>query len=77
MRSYFFDVTVKVMSGGVPEKVVVYRAARALRELNARRMVLEPFLAGGFQVVRIDRVEERCGQADGDGDPLGGWEHRQ
>jgi hypothetical protein len=61
---YFFDVTLKVVHQGVPEKVVVYKAASAFNELSARRVLLNQFLAGGFQVVRIDRVEERCLQAD-------------
>jgi glycosyltransferase A (GT-A) superfamily protein (DUF2064 family) len=64
MRMYFFDVTLKVKHDDVSEKVVVYKAARAFNELSARRVVLNPFLAGGFQVVRIDRVEERCLQAE-------------
>ena len=64
MRMYFFDVTLKVVHQGVPEKVVVYKAARAFNELSARRVLLNQFLAGGFQVVRIDRVEERCLQGD-------------
>jgi hypothetical protein len=66
MRMYFFDVTVKVMHHDVPEKVTVYKGARAPSEHLARRLILNQFLAGGFQVVRIDRVEERCLQADGD-----------
>jgi hypothetical protein len=65
MRMYYFDVTVKVMHNGVAEKVVIYKGARGLRELSARRIILNQFLAGGFQVVRIDRVPERCVQADG------------
>jgi len=64
MRMYFFEVTVKVMHRDFPEKVVVYKAARALDELTARRIILNQFLAGGFQVVRIDRVSERCLQSD-------------
>ena len=64
MRMYFFDVTVKVMHRDSPKKVVVYKAARALDELTARRLILNQFLAGGFQVVRIDRVGERSLQAD-------------
>ena len=64
MRMFFFDVTLKVTQHGVPEKVVVYKAARALNELSARRLILNRFLAEGFQVVRIDRVEERCVQQD-------------
>ena len=64
MRMFYFDVTLKVMHHGIPEKVVVYKAARALNELSARRIVLNQFLAEGFQVVRIDRVEERCVQQD-------------
>ena len=43
---------------------MVYKAARAFNELSARRVLLNQFLAGGFQVVRIDRVEERCLQGD-------------
>ena len=66
MRMYFFDVTVKVMHHEFPENVLVYRAARAVNELTARRIILNQFLAGGFQVVRIDRVGERCLQADDD-----------
>jgi hypothetical protein len=64
MRMYFFDVTVKVMHHGVPAKVVIYKGARALRELSARRIILYDLLAEGFQVVRIDRVPERCVQTD-------------
>ena len=64
MRMYFFDVTVKVIHRDFPEKVVVYKAARAVDELTARRIILNQFLAGGFQVVRIDRVGEPCLQAD-------------
>jgi hypothetical protein len=64
MRMYFFNVTVKVMHQDVPEKVVVYKGARALNELSARRILLNQFLAAGFQVVRIDRVRERCLQAE-------------
>ena len=59
MRMYFFDVTLKVVNNDVPEKVVVYKAARALNELGARRIILNQFLAEGFRVVRIDRVAER------------------
>lgn len=57
---YFFDVTVKVLHHGVPGKTVVYKAAQGYNELSARRVILNQFLAGGFQVIRIDRVEERC-----------------
>jgi hypothetical protein len=64
MRMFFFDVTVKVLHHGVAEKVVVYKAAKAFNELSARRMILNSFLAEGFQVVRIDRVEERCVRSD-------------
>lgn len=64
MRMYFFDVTLKILHHGVAEKVVVYKAARALNELSARRMILNQLLAEGFQVVRIDRVEERCVRSD-------------
>ena len=64
MRMYFFDVTLKVMKDGVAERVVVYKAARAFNELSARRVLLNQFLAQGFQVVRIDRVEERCLQPE-------------
>jgi hypothetical protein len=64
MRMYFFDVTVKVMHNGIHEKVVFYKAARGFRELAARRVILNQLLAAGFQVARIDRVEERCLQAD-------------
>ena len=60
MRMYFFDVALKVMNDGVPEKVLVYKAARAFNELSARRTILNQFLAQAFQVVRIDRVDERC-----------------
>lgn len=63
MRMYFFDVTVKVTFRGVAEKVAVYKGTRGYNELGARRVLLEQFLAGGFQVVRIDRVQERCLQA--------------
>jgi hypothetical protein len=52
------------LHNGVAEKVVVYKAARAFNELSARRMILNSFLAEGFQVVRIDRVEERCVRSD-------------
>jgi len=64
MRMYFFDATLKVRKNGEPEKVVVYKAARAFNELSARRMILNQFLAQGFQVVRIDRVQERCLQPE-------------
>jgi hypothetical protein len=64
MTMYFFDVTVKVMHQDVPRKVMVYKAARARDELTARRKLLNQFLNGGFQVVRIDRVRERCFQSD-------------
>ncbi len=60
MRMFFFDVTLKVEADGLPVKVVIYRAARAWNELSARRLVLNPLLAGGFQVLRIDRVTDRC-----------------
>jgi hypothetical protein len=64
MRMYFFDVTVKVIHRDVPRKVLVYKGARARDELTARRIILNQFLDGGFQVVRIDRIGERCFQAD-------------
>lgn len=66
MRMYFFDVTLKVMNNGAPEKVVVYKAARAFNELAARRTILNQLLARAFQVVRIDRVQERCLQQSQD-----------
>jgi hypothetical protein len=66
MRIYFFDVTVKVMHHDVPIKVVLYKGARAIDELTARRKILNRLLEGRFQVVRIDRVHERCVQTDGD-----------
>jgi hypothetical protein len=66
MRIYFFDVTVKVMHLGVPMKVVLYKGARADDELTARRKILERLLERRFQVVRIDRVRERCEQTDGE-----------
>jgi hypothetical protein len=43
---------------------VVYKGARAVDELTARRILLNQFLAGGFQVVRIARVVEQCLQGD-------------
>jgi hypothetical protein len=64
MRIYFFDVTVKVMHRDGPGQVVLYKAARAGDELTARRKILEQLLQGRFQVVRIDRVPERCGPTD-------------
>ncbi len=67
MKMYFFDVTVKVMKRGVPEKVVIYKGARGFQELSARRVILNQLLAEGFQVVRIDRVPERCVEADAEG----------
>jgi hypothetical protein len=59
MKMYFFDVTIKVENCGVPVKTVLYKGARGWNELNARRVILNQFLEGGFQVVRIDRVAER------------------
>jgi hypothetical protein len=64
MRMYFFDVTVKVMHHDVPEKVVIYKGARARDELTARRKILNQLLEKRFQVVRIDRVPERCLRRD-------------
>jgi hypothetical protein len=64
MHMYFFDVTVKVMHEDGPGKVVLYKAARARDELTARRKILEQLLQGRFQVVRIDRVPERCEPTD-------------
>jgi hypothetical protein len=64
---FFFDVTLKVINRGVAEKVVVYKGARGFRELDARRVILNQLLAEGFQVVRIDRVPERCVEADAEG----------
>jgi hypothetical protein len=64
MRMYFFDVTVKVMHRDVPDKVVLYKGARARDELAARRKILDQFLERRFQVVRIDRVSERCAPTD-------------
>ena len=60
MCMYFFDVTVKVTHQDIPRMVVLYKGARAGDELTARRVLLERFLKDGFQVVRIDRVPERC-----------------
>jgi hypothetical protein len=65
MRTYFFDVTVKVLHEGDPMKTVLYRGARAQDELAARRIVLNQLLEGGFQVVRLDRVRE-CGLPGGE-----------
>jgi hypothetical protein len=64
MRIYFFDVTVKVMHDDVSQKVVIYKAARAIDELTARRKILNQLLEGRFQVVRIDRVPERYVRTD-------------
>jgi hypothetical protein len=64
MRMYFFDVTVKVTHHDVPDKVVIYKGARAPDELTARRMILNQLLDKRFQVVRIDRVPERCWRRD-------------
>ena len=66
MRMYFFDVTLKVLDHGQPAKVVLYKGARARDELTARRVILNQFFKGGFQVVRLDRVQERCLQAGTD-----------
>jgi hypothetical protein len=63
MRTYFFDVTIKVEDQGLPVKTVVYRGAQAWNELAARRIVLNQLLEGSFQVVRIDRVAEQCDTA--------------
>lgn len=71
MRMYFFDVTVKVVNLDGPRKVVVYKAAHGFRELDARRRILNQFLERGFQVVRIDRVAERCLQNEVDLDEWG------
>ncbi len=60
MRMDFFDVTVKGTHQDIPRKVVLYKGARAGDELTARRILLERFLKDRFQVVRIDRVPERC-----------------
>lgn len=59
MRMYFFDATVRVQHEGRSVEVVLYKAARAEDELTARRAVLNRFFEGGFQVVRLERVEER------------------
>ncbi len=64
MHMYFFDVTVKVMHQDVPGKVVLYKGARAVDELTARRKILNRFLDRRFQVVRIDRVRERTFETD-------------
>jgi hypothetical protein len=56
---YFFDVTLKVEDRGLPIKTVLYKGARARDELSARRIILNRFLEGRFQVVRLDRVPER------------------
>jgi hypothetical protein len=66
MFTYFFDVTVKVTHHDVPIKVVLYKGARASDELTARREILNRLLEGRFQVVRIDRVRERCVRTDAD-----------
>lgn len=65
MHMYYFDVTMKVMHRDAPEKVVLYKAARARNELAARRLLLNQFFNRRFQVVRIDRVGERCFEAGG------------
>jgi hypothetical protein len=59
-RMYFFDVTLKVLHEDCPAKVVLYKGARARDELTARRIILNQFFDRGFQVVRLDRVQERC-----------------
>ena len=59
MQMFFFDVKLKVLYEGRPSKAVLYKGARAGDELAARRIVLNQFLDGGFQVVRLDRVGER------------------
>jgi hypothetical protein len=66
MCMYFFDVTVKVIHQRGPSKVAIYKGARASDELTARRKLLTQLLDRGFQVVRIDRVGERCVQVDPD-----------
>ena len=55
MKMYFFDVTIKVENRGVPIKTVLYKAPGVERAQRAPG-VLNQFLEGGFQVVRIDRV---------------------
>jgi hypothetical protein len=64
MRMYFFDVTVKIMHHDVADKVIIYKGARASDELSARRAILNQLLDRRFQVVRIDRVPERCLRRD-------------
>ncbi len=64
MTMYFFDVTVKVADRGEARTVVIYKGARARDELTVRRKILNQLLEGRFQVVRIDRVRERCVRAD-------------
>ena len=59
MRLYFFEVTLRVEHEGRPTDTVLYKSARAASEHLARRSLLGLLLGEGFQVVRLNYVEER------------------
>lgn len=59
MTMYFFDVILAVKFEGKPMDALVYKAIRAETEHEARRALVQKYLADGFQVRTITRVEER------------------
>lgn len=62
MRTYFFHVILKVQFEGRPMEALLYKAIHAESEHLARRLLLNRYINDGFQVLRLDRVEERKGE---------------
>jgi hypothetical protein len=59
MKTYMFNITLRVQHDGKLMNVVVCRGFRAETELAARREVFKDMLNTGFQVKRIDLDTEQ------------------
>ncbi len=59
---FYFDVILQVKFEGKPLDALVYKVVRAETEHQARRALVQKYLADGFQVKRLTRVEERQGE---------------
>lgn len=62
MGMFFFHVILKVRFEGRPMEALLYKAIPAEDEHTARRALLNRYIGDGFQVLRLERVEERKGE---------------
>lgn len=62
MSVYYFNVILKVHFEGNPMEALLYKAIHAESEHKARRQLLNRYLNDGFQILRLERAEQRKGE---------------